>query len=58
MPGLANDLFDRGSILGALKDVIPDKVPADSCGELLALMFGGRHPDGAAFVTGDHVMGK
>src|SRR6185436_4226851 len=46
-----------GCILGALKDVIPDKVPADSCGELLALMFGGRHPDGAAFVTGELISG-
>ena len=30
-----------GCILGALKEVLPERVPADSAGELVALMFGG-----------------
>jgi N-methylhydantoinase B len=46
-----------GCILGALKDVLPDRVPADNAGEMLALMFGGRHPDGSAFVTGELIAG-
>jgi N-methylhydantoinase B len=46
-----------GCILGALKDVIPDKVPADNCGEMVALMFGGRYPDGRPFVTGELIAG-
>jgi N-methylhydantoinase B len=46
-----------GCILGALKDVVPEKVPADNSGEMLALMFGGRYPDGRAFVTGELIAG-
>src|SRR5262249_18978871 len=46
-----------GCILGALKDVLPDRVPADNCGELLAVMFGGRYGDGRAFVTGELIAG-
>jgi N-methylhydantoinase B len=46
-----------GCILGALKDVAPDRVPADNCGEMLALMFGGRYGDGTAFVTGELIAG-
>jgi len=43
-----------GCILGAFKDVMPGKVPADSAGELLTLAFGGRKPDG----TGNYVVGE
>jgi N-methylhydantoinase B len=46
-----------GCILGALKDVLPDRVPADNAGEMLALMFGGRYRDGTAFVTGELIAG-
>lgn len=42
-----------GCILGAFKDVMPDKVPADSGCELLVIAFGGRQPDGSSFVTGE-----
>lgn len=46
-----------GCILGALKDVLPERVPADNSGEMLALMFGGHYRDGAAFVTGELIAG-
>ncbi|MDP6563552.1 MAG: hydantoinase B/oxoprolinase family protein [Alphaproteobacteria bacterium] len=42
-----------GCILGALKDVLPDRIPADSGGELLTLQFGGRRRDGSTYVVGD-----
>ena len=42
-----------GCILGAFKDVLPDRVPADSGGELLTLAFGGRQPAGGSVVTGE-----
>jgi N-methylhydantoinase B len=42
-----------GCILGAFKDVLPDRVPADSGSELLTLAFGGRQPAGGSFVTGE-----
>lgn len=41
------------SILGALKEVLPDKVPADSGNELVILMFGGQRGNGASYVVGD-----
>lgn len=47
-----------GCILGAFKEVMPDKVPADSAGELLTLAFGGRKPDGSGnFVVGELIAG-
>jgi N-methylhydantoinase B len=47
-----------GCILGAFKDVMPEKVPADSAGELLTLAFGGRKPDGTGnFVVGELIAG-
>lgn len=42
-----------GCILGAFKDTLPDKVPADSGGVLLSLSFGGPRPDGGRFVTSE-----
>ncbi|MBK8741771.1 MAG: hydantoinase B/oxoprolinase family protein [Betaproteobacteria bacterium] len=42
-----------GCILGAFKDVLPERVPADSGCELLTLAFGGRQPAGGSFVTGE-----
>ncbi len=47
-----------GCILGAFKDVMPEKVPADSAGELLTLAFGGRKPDGSGnYVVGELIAG-
>jgi len=46
-----------GCILGAFKDVMPDKVPADSAGVLLALAFGGKQADGASYVVGELISG-
>jgi N-methylhydantoinase B len=37
--------------------VLPERVPADSSGELLILMFGGHHRDGSAYVTGELIAG-
>ena len=42
-------------VLGALKEVVPDKVPADSGNELLILMLGGQRDNGANYVVGDIV---
>lgn len=42
-----------GCILGALKDAMPTRVPADAAGEMLSLSFGGVTPDGRSFVTGE-----
>ena len=44
-----------GAIIGALAEVLPDRVPAPAAGEMLMLAFGGRRPDGQSFVTGDLV---
>jgi N-methylhydantoinase B len=46
-----------GCILGAFKDVLPDRVPADSGCELLVLAFGGRQSSGTSFVTGELIAG-
>ena len=40
-------------ILGALKEALPERVPADAAGQMLALMFGGVLPNGRQFVTGE-----
>ena len=44
------------SILGALREVIPERVGADASGEMLALMFGGRH-GGKPYVVGELIAG-
>ncbi|MGE3989278.1 hydantoinase B/oxoprolinase family protein [Pseudorhodoplanes sp.] len=46
-----------GTILGALRPVIPDRIPADASGEMLAIMFGGKRADGTTFVTGEMIAG-
>jgi N-methylhydantoinase A/oxoprolinase/acetone carboxylase beta subunit/N-methylhydantoinase B/oxoprolinase/acetone carboxylase alpha subunit len=46
-----------GSIISALADALPDKVPAASAGEMLMLAFGGRTAKGKPFVIGDLVAG-
>jgi N-methylhydantoinase B len=45
-----------GCILGALKEVLPERVPADNSGELVVLAFGGRH-NGQPFVVGELIAG-
>jgi N-methylhydantoinase B len=46
-----------GTILKALAQAAPERVPADSGGELLVLAFGGERPDGTRYVTGELVAG-
>jgi len=46
-----------GTILNALRAVVPEKVPADNGGELLAVMFGGRHANDTPYVTGELISG-
>jgi N-methylhydantoinase B len=46
-----------GTILKALAHAAPDRVPADSGGELLVLAFGGERSDGTRYVTGELVAG-
>ena len=46
-----------GCILGALRPAVPERVPADSSGEMLAVMFGGLRPSGAPFVVGELIAG-
>jgi len=44
-------------IVGALKEALPERVPADSASELLVLMFGGRNAAGKRFVVGEFSAG-
>jgi N-methylhydantoinase B/oxoprolinase/acetone carboxylase alpha subunit len=46
-----------GCILGALRPAVPEKVPADSSGEMLAVMFGGLRDSGEPFVIGELIAG-
>ena len=46
-----------GAILAAFAQAVPERVPADSSGELLVLAFGGARPDGTRYVTGELVAG-
>jgi N-methylhydantoinase B/oxoprolinase/acetone carboxylase alpha subunit len=46
-----------GCILGAFNQALPQRVPADSGGELLMLAFGGAQPRGERFVTGELLAG-
>jgi N-methylhydantoinase A len=46
-----------GSIISALADALPDKVPAASAGEMLMVAFGGKTTRGKPFVIGDLVAG-
>jgi N-methylhydantoinase B len=46
-----------GCILGALRPAVPEKVPADSSGEMLAVMFGGQRDSGEPFVIGELIAG-
>jgi len=42
-----------GCIISALAEIMPDRVPAPAAGEMALVAFGGRHPAGGNFVTGD-----
>ncbi len=42
-----------GSIIAAFGRAMPDRIPADSGGEMLLLAFGGARQDGSRYVTGE-----
>ena len=44
-------------ILSALREALPEKIPADPSGELLILAFGGDRPGGGRFVINDLITG-
>lgn len=46
-----------GTVIAALAEVLPDRVPAASSGEMVMLALGGRTSSGAAFVTADQIAG-
>ncbi|MCP5157467.1 MAG: hydantoinase B/oxoprolinase family protein [Ectothiorhodospiraceae bacterium] len=46
-----------GCIIGALRQAIPDRAPADAAGELLVLAFGGERVDGSRYVVGELIAG-
>lgn len=46
-----------GAVVAALAEVLPDRVPAASSGEMVMLALGGRLASGAAFVTADQIAG-
>jgi N-methylhydantoinase B len=45
------------TILGALRQAAPDRVPADGAGELLLLSFGGKRSDGGNYLTAQILIG-
>ena len=46
-----------GTIIRALAEVMPDRVPANSSGQMVIVAFGGRDESGKPFVTGDLIAG-
>lgn len=46
-----------GCVVGALRQAIPGRAPADAAGEVLLLAFGGARPDGSRYVTGELIAG-
>jgi N-methylhydantoinase B/oxoprolinase/acetone carboxylase alpha subunit len=46
-----------GCMIGALAQILPDRVPAASAGELLVIAFGGSHPGGGRYVVGELIAG-
>lgn len=46
-----------GCILGAFKELLPHKIPADSAGVLIGMSFGGRQEDGRAYVATEILVG-
>ncbi len=45
------------TILGALREAAPDKIPADGAGELLLLSFGGKRANGDNYLTAQILIG-
>ena len=45
------------TILGALRDALPERIPADSAGETITQAFGMKRADGASFVAGEMLAG-
>ena len=45
------------TLIGALAQAVPEKLPAANAGELLVMAFGGRNPDGRPYVVGELVAG-
>jgi len=45
------------TMLSALAEAAPDRVPAPNAGELLVMAFGGQRRDGTPFVTGELLSG-
>ena len=43
--------------MGALRQAVPERVPARSAGEMLMIAFGGKRADGARFVIGELIAG-
>lgn len=46
-----------GSLISALAEALPDKVPAASAGEMAVVAIGGRRVDGERFVAGELIAG-
>jgi N-methylhydantoinase B len=46
-----------GCMIGALAQILPERVPAASAGELLVIAFGGSKPDGHRYVVGELIAG-
>src|SRR6202000_1750708 len=46
-----------GCMIGALSQILPDRVPAASAGELLVIAFGGSHQNGNRYVVGELIAG-
>jgi N-methylhydantoinase B len=44
------------AIVGAFREAIPDRVPADPGSECIMFVIGGRHADGAPFVMGEVIV--
>ena len=42
-----------GCIIAAFKEIVPDKIPADSASALLILSFGGVRDDGSRYIVGE-----
>ena len=46
-----------GCMIGALAQVLPERVPAAAAGQLLVLAFGGSHANGNRYVVGELIAG-
>lgn len=46
-----------GTILGAFRDALPERIPADSAGQLLLLIFAGLRDDETRYITGELLVG-